>query len=148
MIGYISSGFFGGLALGRIALVWFNTRIGERRVIYIYAAIVIALDVIIWRVPSLIGDAVAVSFIGFFLGILYSKHILSVSHEIDWRVQDPCFRLLCLTPAISYLRGSFRAQSPGSLVLVSQALPACHSLQAPLLTKLVYGVYYPCKTSL
>jgi fucose permease len=37
--GYISSGFFGGLALGRLALIWVNKKIGERRAIFIYSVI-------------------------------------------------------------------------------------------------------------
>lgn len=39
--GYISSGFFGGLTLGRIALVWINKRVGEKRILYVYAIIAI-----------------------------------------------------------------------------------------------------------
>jgi fucose permease len=40
--GYISSGFFGGLFLGRVALLWVNHKVGARRVIFIYAALVLA----------------------------------------------------------------------------------------------------------
>jgi fucose permease len=40
--GYISSGFFGGLFVGRIALLWINHVLGARRVIFIYAAFVLA----------------------------------------------------------------------------------------------------------
>jgi fucose permease len=36
--GYISSGFFGGLALGRVCLLWLNTLVGERLVIFFYIA--------------------------------------------------------------------------------------------------------------
>ena len=39
--GYASSGFFGGLTLGRVALLWVNRVVGERRVIFIYAALAI-----------------------------------------------------------------------------------------------------------
>jgi fucose permease len=35
--GYISSGFFGGLTLGRVVLLPVNKWIGERRALYIYA---------------------------------------------------------------------------------------------------------------
>jgi fucose permease len=40
--GYISSGFFGGLTFGRVALLWINKTVGERRVIFIYAILAIA----------------------------------------------------------------------------------------------------------
>ena len=39
--GYISSGFFGGLALGRVALLWLNKFLGEARAITIYAILCI-----------------------------------------------------------------------------------------------------------
>ncbi|KZV98102.1 MFS general substrate transporter [Exidia glandulosa HHB12029] len=69
--GYIASGFYGGLMLGRVILLPINEKIGEQRVIFIYAAIAAALDIVVWRVPNLIGDAVAASFIGLALGPMY-----------------------------------------------------------------------------
>jgi len=69
--GYISSGFFGGLTLGRVGLLWLNKLVGERRVIYLYILLTIALELVVWLVPSLIGDAVAVSIVGVLLGPIY-----------------------------------------------------------------------------
>ncbi|KAF7325729.1 MFS domain-containing protein [Mycena kentingensis (nom. inval.)] len=69
--GYISSGFFGGLMISRLALLWLNKKMGEEYVLYLYAALVIALELIVWLVPSLIGGAVAVSLVGVFLGPIY-----------------------------------------------------------------------------
>ncbi|KAK0489623.1 major facilitator superfamily domain-containing protein [Armillaria luteobubalina] len=60
--GYISSGFFGGLTLGRV---------GERRVLFIYSFIAIGLELVVWLVPSLIGGGVAVSLVGVVLGPMY-----------------------------------------------------------------------------
>jgi fucose permease len=39
--GYVSSGFFGGLTLGRVVLLWVNEKVGERRVVFLYSAIAI-----------------------------------------------------------------------------------------------------------
>ncbi|KAF8191791.1 MFS general substrate transporter [Pholiota molesta] len=69
--GYISSGFFGGLTLGRVALLWVNRKVGERLVLFIYGILSIALALTIWFVPSLIGNAVAISVIGVLLGPMY-----------------------------------------------------------------------------
>ncbi|KAJ7683015.1 major facilitator superfamily domain-containing protein [Mycena rosella] len=69
--GYVSAGFFGGLMTGRITLLWLNQKIGERRVLYLYSVLAIALELVVWLVPSLIGDAVAVSFVGLLLGPIY-----------------------------------------------------------------------------
>lgn len=40
--GYVSSGFFGGLALGRVTLLWVNKKLGERYAIFLYIAVGIA----------------------------------------------------------------------------------------------------------
>ncbi|OSD01411.1 MFS general substrate transporter, partial [Trametes coccinea BRFM310] len=69
--GYISSGFFGGLMLGRILLLWLNKKIGERRAVFLYAVLVIGLEVTVWVVPSLIENAVAVAFVGLLLGPMF-----------------------------------------------------------------------------
>ncbi|PPQ73193.1 hypothetical protein CVT26_014798 [Gymnopilus dilepis] len=69
--GYISSGFFGGLTVGRLALLWVNRKIGERYVMFIYTAIGLALEIVIWLVPSLIGNALAIATVGVLLGPMY-----------------------------------------------------------------------------
>ncbi|KIJ59386.1 hypothetical protein HYDPIDRAFT_100851 [Hydnomerulius pinastri MD-312] len=69
--GYISSGFFGGLMFGRVALLWVNQKVGERRVLFMYAVLAIGLEFVVWFVPSLVGGAVSVSVIGFLLGPMY-----------------------------------------------------------------------------
>ncbi|KAK0460110.1 MFS general substrate transporter [Desarmillaria tabescens] len=69
--GYISSGFFGGLMVGRLALLWVNRTLGDRISLYLYSFIAIGLELIVWFVPSLIGGAVAVSLVGFVLGPMY-----------------------------------------------------------------------------
>ncbi|KAG7092620.1 hypothetical protein E1B28_008963 [Marasmius oreades] len=69
--GYISSGFFGGLTLGRVVLLWINALVGERNAMFLYAVLAIGLELVVWLVPSLIGGALAVSFVGFLLGPMY-----------------------------------------------------------------------------
>ncbi|KAF8524366.1 MFS general substrate transporter [Hysterangium stoloniferum] len=69
--GYVSTGFFGGLTAGRLVLHFATRIIPERHTIFIYAILCIGLELTIWRVPSLIGNAICVSFIGFFLGPMY-----------------------------------------------------------------------------
>ncbi|KEP54263.1 MFS general substrate transporter [Rhizoctonia solani 123E] len=57
-----------GLMLGRVVLLWVNEKIGERRVVYLYCLLCIALELVIWLVPNIIGNAVAVSIVGMLLG--------------------------------------------------------------------------------
>ncbi|KAG2156825.1 MFS general substrate transporter [Suillus bovinus] len=85
--GYISSGFFGGLMLGRVGLLWVNKKVGERRVLFIYAILAIGLELIVWLVPSLIGGGVAISIIGVVLGPMYP---IAMNHTVrilpEWLV--------------------------------------------------------------
>ncbi|THV06969.1 MFS general substrate transporter [Dendrothele bispora CBS 962.96] len=68
---YISSGFFGGLMLGRILLLPLNKLLGLRRVVMLYGVLSIGLEFIIWFTPSLIGNGIAVSITGMLLGPVY-----------------------------------------------------------------------------
>ncbi|KAF8664605.1 hypothetical protein AX16_000705 [Volvariella volvacea WC 439] len=45
--GYISSGFFGGLMLGRVLLLWVNKKIGERRALFLYSVLAIGYAMIL-----------------------------------------------------------------------------------------------------
>ena len=85
--GYISSGFFGGLTLGRVGLLWVNRLVGDRKAVFLYGLLVLSyekgsfislgagrdlirfsrLEITIWKVPSLIGNGVTVSFVGVFV---------------------------------------------------------------------------------
>ncbi|KAF8140858.1 major facilitator superfamily domain-containing protein [Mycena galopus ATCC 62051] len=69
--GYISAGFFGGLTLGCIILLPVNKKIGEWHVVYIYGLLALALELVIWLVPSLVGGAISVSIVGLVLGPMY-----------------------------------------------------------------------------
>ncbi|KAK0234023.1 MFS transporter [Armillaria fumosa] len=69
--GYVSSGFFGGLTLGRLSLIWFSKKVGEHRVVFIYTLLAIALELTMWFVPSIIENGVAISFAGLLLGPMF-----------------------------------------------------------------------------
>ncbi|KAI0754427.1 major facilitator superfamily domain-containing protein [Daedaleopsis nitida] len=84
--GYIASGFFGGLTFGRIALIWVNQKIGERRVIFLYGALAIGLELVVWFVPSLVGGAVVVSLVGVLLGPIYPMVINYAGHVFPTRL--------------------------------------------------------------
>ncbi|KAH9941756.1 MFS general substrate transporter [Epithele typhae] len=100
--GYISSGFFGGLTLGRVVLLPVNKFLGDRRAIVVYGLIAIGLELVVWLVPSLIGGAVAVSLVGFLLGPFYP-----IVMNQSARVLPP--RLL--TGAIGWIAGFGQAGS-------------------------------------
>ncbi|KIX09756.1 uncharacterized protein Z518_00837 [Rhinocladiella mackenziei CBS 650.93] len=69
--GYSGSGFWAGQALGRATLGFVTERFGERLCISIYLAACLVLQLIFWLVPQFIVSAVAVAFLGFFLGPMF-----------------------------------------------------------------------------
>nr|GAT44622.1 predicted protein [Mycena chlorophos] len=69
--GYIAAGYSGGVVLGRLILIPVNKAIGENHVVYIYTLIAIALQLVVWLVPRLIGDAIAIAFGGLMSGPIY-----------------------------------------------------------------------------
>ncbi|KAI0828623.1 MFS general substrate transporter [Trametes gibbosa] len=69
--GYISSGLFGGIMVGRVALLPLSKLIGDRRAIFVYILAALGLELAVWLVPSLVANAICVSFVGVFLGPLF-----------------------------------------------------------------------------
>lgn len=69
--GYVSTGYYAGLSFGRAALIWVNNALGERNAVFLYISLVIALELTIWFVHSLIANAVAAAVIGSLLGPLF-----------------------------------------------------------------------------
>lgn len=60
-----------GFTLGRVALADITHKLGERRMVFAYIALAIAMQLIFWFVPSIIGNAVAVCFLGTYQVTLY-----------------------------------------------------------------------------
>ncbi|KAF4625771.1 hypothetical protein G7Y89_g12390 [Cudoniella acicularis] len=54
-MGYVPSGFYGGLCLGRLALAESTHRWGERRMLMIYSVLCFGLQMIFWLVPNTIS---------------------------------------------------------------------------------------------
>jgi fucose permease len=84
-MGYVPSGYYGGLTLGRLILAEPTHRFGELRMLLLYSALALVMQLIFWLVPNIISNAVVFSFMGFFLGpffaavclpqaFLYEKH--------------------------------------------------------------------------
>lgn len=74
-VGYVASGFWGGLALGRAALADITNKLGERRMVFIYIVAALVMQLMFWFVPNIIADAVVVSFLGFFIAPFFPAGI-------------------------------------------------------------------------
>lgn len=70
-VGYVASGFWGGLTLGRLVLPEVTHRFNERKMIYVYLIFAIAVQLMFWLIPNLIASAVMISLLGFLIGTFY-----------------------------------------------------------------------------
>ncbi|KAM5375808.1 hypothetical protein ACJZ2D_005864 [Fusarium nematophilum] len=64
-VGHVASGFWGGLALGRLLLADLTNKLGERRMIFVYILIGLVMELVLWLVPNIIANAIVISVLGF-----------------------------------------------------------------------------------
>ncbi|KAF9894361.1 hypothetical protein FE257_007864 [Aspergillus nanangensis] len=81
-VGYIASGFWTGFTLGRVVLADITHKLGERRMVFIYIALAIALQLMFWLIPSIVVNAVTICFLGFFIGPFYPVGLYVLSESI------------------------------------------------------------------
>ncbi|KAB2570739.1 Bypass of stop codon protein 6 [Lasiodiplodia hormozganensis] len=77
--GMTATGFWLGMAVGRVALGFVTPRIGEKLAIAIYLPICAALELLFWLVPSFLLSAIAVAFQGFFLGPMFPGAVVAAT---------------------------------------------------------------------
>ncbi|KAI1304840.1 major facilitator superfamily transporter [Xylaria venustula] len=70
-VGNFTSGFWGGITLGRFALSPVGARIGEKRFVYLLTLGAAVFQLLVWLVPNLIGEAVSLAIVGLLLGPVY-----------------------------------------------------------------------------
>ena len=80
-VGYIASGFWAGFTLGRVALADITHRFGERRMVFVYTALAVAMQLLFWLVPDITVNAVTVCFLG--------EHLIPARYEAI-PLLDPC----------------------------------------------------------
>ena len=69
--GASSTGFWAGMTIGRVGLSFLTSRLGEFRSVIIYLGISIAFQLVFWLVPNFIVSAIAVAFLGMFIGPMF-----------------------------------------------------------------------------
>jgi fucose permease len=86
-VGYVTAGFWGGITLGRFVLSHLAPRIGEKRFVYILTVLSIAFQLLVWLIPNIVGEAVAVSLLGLLLGPVYPCATTIFTRLMDKDVQ-------------------------------------------------------------
>lgn len=70
-VGYVTAGFWAGITIGRLVLTIPAHRIGEKRFVYGLTIGALLFQVLVWTIPNIVTNAVAVSIVGLMLGPLY-----------------------------------------------------------------------------
>ena len=78
-LGYVTSGFWIGITLGRFVLSHAAQRLGARLAIVLLTAGCILFQLAVWFVPVIIGEAVAIALVGLLLGPIYAFAVSTFS---------------------------------------------------------------------
>jgi len=113
-VGYVTSGFWAGITLGRFALSHPAHRIGEKKAVFFLMLGAAAFQLLVWLVPNVIGEAVAVSIVGLLLGPIYPCATAVFSKLIPKRLQ------MSSLAAVSALGSSGGAVAPFFTGLLAQ----------------------------
>ncbi|KAI1434714.1 MFS general substrate transporter [Xylaria sp. CBS 124048] len=70
-VGSVTSGFWGGITLGRFALSPIGARVGEKRFIYVLTTGAAIFQLLVWLLPNIIGEVVSLAVVGLLLGPVY-----------------------------------------------------------------------------
>ncbi|KAM5347399.1 hypothetical protein ACJ41O_010404 [Fusarium nematophilum] len=103
--GYIASGFWGGLMIGRILLADVTHKFGDRRMVFIYILIGLGLQLIFWFVPDVTVDAIAVSFLGFVIAPFFPVGLSVLTDLLPRELHVAAIGISHLTPHHSQASG-------------------------------------------
>lgn len=70
-VGYVTSGFWAGITLGRFVLSPIGSKVGEKLFVYLLVAGATVFQLLVWLVPNIIGEAVSLAIVGLLLGPIY-----------------------------------------------------------------------------
>lgn len=114
-VGYVTAGFWAGITIGRFLLSHPAHRIGEKTTVAALTLGAAAFQILVWRVPNVIGEAVAVSLVGLLLGPVYPCATAVFSRLVPRRLQTSCLAV------VSALGSSGAAVAPFFTGLLAQA---------------------------
>ncbi|KAK0381715.1 hypothetical protein CLIM01_00956 [Colletotrichum limetticola] len=77
--GMTATGFWAGLALGRVALGLVTPRVGEKLAVMLYLGAAVCLQLLFWLIPEFFVSAITVSLQGFFLGPLFPTMMIAIT---------------------------------------------------------------------
>ncbi|EEQ29890.1 hypothetical protein McanMca71_007646 [Microsporum canis] len=93
-VGYVPTGYFGGIMLGRLLLAEPAHRLGEKPVILVCSLCCLALQVVFWRVNNIVADSVVVSVFGFLSGPFFASGMSVASKLIPSNIHTAALGLI------------------------------------------------------
>lgn len=126
--GYITAGFWAGITIGRFLLSHPAHKIGEKISVAALTVGAAVFQILVWQIPNVIGDAVAISIVGLLLGPIYPCATSVISKLVGRRLQ------ISSLAAVSALGSSGGALAPFFTGLLAQQVgtwvlhPVCVSL--------------------
>ena len=87
-MGYVPTGFWAGLFLGRLLLAEPTHRLGEQRCLTGLVVICLGLQLLFWLVPNLIAGVVAFALMGFFFGPFFATGMSVASRMFPRKIQS------------------------------------------------------------
>ncbi|KAI8138995.1 major facilitator superfamily domain-containing protein [Fennellomyces sp. T-0311] len=78
---HIMSGYWAGICAGRLFLGFATTRFGEKRTVYGYLAMIVAMMMLLWFVPYIGANATALVITGIMLGPIFPT-MITIAHQI------------------------------------------------------------------
>ena len=86
-VGYVTAGFWAGITIGRFALTHPAHRIGEKTAVIGLVVGATLFQLLVWFVPNVIGESVAVSIVGLLLGPVYPCSTAVYTRLLDKSIQ-------------------------------------------------------------
>ncbi|PNP55421.1 hypothetical protein THARTR1_04251 [Trichoderma harzianum] len=87
-VGYVPTGFWAGVVLGRTILAEPTFRFGEQRMILLYSLATLVLQLLFWLLPNLVASASAYALMGFFFGPYFATGMRVSAKTIPRKVQS------------------------------------------------------------
>lgn len=86
-VGYVTAGFWAGITIGRFALTHPAHRVGEKTAVIGLVVGAILFQFLVWFVPNVIGESVAVAIVGLLLGPVYPCSTAVYTKLLDKSIQ-------------------------------------------------------------
>ena len=110
--GLCASGFWVGMATGRVSLGFVTERYGERICVTVYIALAIVLQIALRFVGNVAFSMVAIVFLGFFLGPLFPAGVVMVTKLLP---RDLHVSAIAIAAAVGQFGGCFAPFAVGAV---------------------------------